>query len=53
MLNTKTLSGKALKAIHQLLKLLHEIGTPINIELSLFDSFVSSILNYGCGYGVL
>ena len=46
--NTKTLSGKSLKTMHQLLQLLHEIDTPINIALNLFDSLVASVLNYGC-----
>ena len=38
MLNTKTLSGKALKAMHQLLQLLNEVQTPVNIAFNLFDS---------------
>ena len=46
--NTKTLSGKSLKTMHQLLQLLHEGDTPINIALNLFDSLVASVLNYGC-----
>ena len=46
--NTKTLSGKALKSMHQLLQLLREVDTPINIALNLFDSLVASVLSYGC-----
>ena len=46
--NTKTLSRKSLKTMHQLLQLLHEVDTPINIALNLFDSLVASVLNYGC-----
>ena len=46
--NTKTLSGKALKSMNQLLQLLREVETPINIALNLFYSLVSSVLNYGC-----
>ena len=46
--NAKTLSGKALKAMHQLLNLLHEVDTPLNIALNLFDSLVASVLSYGC-----
>ena len=46
--NTKTLSGKALKSMHQLLQPLREVETPINIALNLFDSLVASVLNYGC-----
>ena len=46
--NTKTLSGKSLKTMHQLLELLHEVDTPINIALNLFESLVASVLNYGC-----
>ena len=46
--NTKTLSGKALKSMHQLLQLLREVDTPINIAFNLFDSLVASILSYGC-----
>ena len=46
--NTKTLSGKSLKTMHQLLQPLHEVDTPINIALNLFDSLVASVLNYGC-----
>ena len=38
MLNTKSLSGKALKAMHQLLQLLNEVQTPVNFALNLFDS---------------
>ena len=34
--------------MHQLLQLLHEGDTPINIALNLFDSLVASVLNYGC-----
>ena len=48
MLNTKTLSGKALKAMHQLLQLLNEVQTPVDIALNLFDSLVASVLNYAC-----
>ena len=46
--NTKTLSGKALERMHQLIQLLREVDTPINIALNLFDSFVASVLSYGC-----
>ena len=46
--NTKTLSGKALKSMHELLQLLREVETPINIALNLFNSLVASVLNYGC-----
>lgn len=48
MQNTKTLCGKALKAMHQLLQLIKEIETPIAITLKLFDSLVASVLHYGC-----
>ena len=36
------------KTLSQLLQLLHEVDTPINIALNLFDSLVASVLNYDC-----
>ena len=47
MQNTKTLSGKALRAMHQLWQLIKEVETPLNISFKLFDSLVASVLNYG------
>ena len=47
MQNTKTLSGKALRAMHQLWQLIKEVETPLNISFKLFDSLVASALNYG------
>ena len=46
--NSKTLSGKSLKTMHQLLQLLHEVDTSINIALNLFESLIAPVLNYGC-----
>ena len=45
---TNTLAGKALKAINSLMAITKEKEVPIDIMLSLFDSFVGPILNYGC-----
>ena len=36
------------KTLSQLLQLLHEVDTPINIALNSFDSLVASVLNYDC-----
>ena len=47
MQNTKTLAGKALRAMHQLLQILKEVDSPLNISFNLFDSLVASVLNYG------
>ena len=47
MQNSKTLAGKALRALHQLWQLLKEVQAPVNISLNLFDSLVASVLNYG------
>ena len=44
MQNTKTLAGKALRAMHQLLQILKEVDSP---SFNLFDSLVASVLNYG------
>lgn len=46
--NTKTISAKALKAMHQLLQIINEVETPVNIAFKLFDSLVASVLHYGC-----
>ena len=50
---TNTLAGKALKAINSLMAITKEKEVPIDIILSLFDSFVRPILNYGCEVWVL
>ena len=47
MQNAKTLSGKALRAMHQLLQIIKEVETPMNISFKLFDSLVASVLMYG------
>ena len=47
MQNSKTLAGKALRALHQLWQLLKEVQAPVNTSLNLFDSLVASVLNYG------
>ena len=47
MQNAKTLSGKALRARHQLLQIIKEVETPINISFKLFDSLVASVVMYG------
>ena len=43
---TKTLSGKALRAMCSLLSITRNMEVPLNIMLNLFDSFVCSILSY-------
>ena len=43
---TKTLSGKALRAMCSLLSITRNMEVPLNIMLNLFDSFVCSILCY-------
>ena len=45
---TKTLAGKALKAMNSLLSITKPMKIPVKIMFNLFDSFVVSILNYGC-----
>lgn len=45
---TSTLVGKALRSMNSLLNITNKIDVPINILLNLFDSYVLSILNYGC-----
>lgn len=45
---TNTLAGKALKAMNSLLAITRPLKVPTNIMFNLFDSFVLSILNYGC-----
>ena len=47
MQNSKTLAGKALRAMHQLWQLLKEVESPVHICFNLFDSLVASVLNYG------
>ena len=47
MQNSKTLAGKALRAMHQLWQLLKEVEYPVHICFNLFDSLVASVLNYG------
>ena len=47
MQNAKTLSGKPLRAMHQLLQIIKEVETPMNISFKLFDSLVASVLMYG------
>ena len=47
MQNAKTFSGKALRAMHQLLQIIKEVETPMNISFKLFDSLVASVLMYG------
>ena len=44
----KTLSGKGLKTLGALIDMTRGMVIPVNIMLDLFDSFVSSTLNYGC-----
>ena len=43
---TKTLPGKALRAMCSLLSVTRNMEVPLNIMLNLFDSFVCSILSY-------
>jgi hypothetical protein len=45
---TATLAGKGLRAMNSLLNITRNLIIPANIMLSLFDSYVLSILNYGC-----
>ena len=45
---TNTLAGKALKAMNSLLSITRPMKIPTKIMFNLFDSFVVSILNYGC-----
>ena len=45
---TNTLAGKALRAMNSLLSITKSMKIPTKIMFSLFDSFVVSILNYGC-----
>ena len=42
----KTLSGKGQKRLGALINMTREMVIPVNIMLDLFDSFVSSTLNY-------
>lgn len=48
VLNNQFVVGKALKAMHILLKNINKYDVPPKISLQLFDSFVGSILSYGC-----
>ena len=43
-----TLAGKGLKAMNCLFAITRTMEIPLNIMFNLFDSFVASILNYGC-----
>ena len=43
-----TLVGKSLKAMNALLAITKRMQVPIDVMSNLFDSFVLSILNYGC-----
>ena len=43
---TKTLSGKALRALCSLLSITKHLDIPLNIMVNLFESYVCSILNY-------
>lgn len=43
---TKTLSGKALRALCSLLSITKSLEVPLNIMINLFNSFVCSILHY-------
>ena len=45
---TNTLAGKALEAMNSLLSITRPMKIPTKIMFNLFDSFVVSILNYGC-----
>ena len=45
---TNTLVGKALKSMNALFAITKSMQVPIDIMFNLFDSFVLSILNYGC-----
>ena len=45
---TNILAGKALKAMNSLLSITRPMKIPTKIMFNLFDSFVVSILNYGC-----
>ena len=47
MQNSKTLSGNAIRAMHQLWQILKDIEAPVNISFNLFDSLVASVLSYG------
>ena len=47
MQNAKTLSGKALRAMHQLWQLLKDVESPLHISFNLFYSLVESVINYG------
>lgn len=45
---TSTLSGKALKATNALFSITKNKEVPLDIMFNLFDTFVGSVLNYGC-----
>lgn len=45
---TSTLSGKALKAVHSLFAITKDKEIPLDLMFGLFDTFVGSILSYGC-----
>ena len=45
---TSTLSDKALKALRSLFAIMKDKEIPLDCMLGLFDSFVGSILSYGC-----
>ncbi len=45
---TNTLSGKALKSMNWLFAITKGKEVPVDIMFNLFDTYVSSVLNYGC-----
>ena len=45
---TSTLSGKVLKALYSLFAITEDKEIPLDLVLGLFDTFVGSILSYGC-----
>lgn len=45
---TNTLVGKALKSMNALFAITKSMQVPTDVMFNLFDSFVLSILNYGC-----
>ena len=41
-------SGKALRATSSLFRITKTMEVPVNINFHLFDTYVASILSYGC-----
>ena len=45
---TQTLAGKALRAMSSLFRITKTMEVPVNVNFDLFDTYVASILSYGC-----